>query len=163
LAQAINWFAFHEGLIDPKSSKVSDKILWGVVPAGPKEHFIHLGGMGMHISSYTKNKDAALDFIKWFNTPEIQQKWAKAGGFSGHLSVLNSPEFLTYRPWNAQYKETLPHLKDFWNVPEYAKMLDLQEKTLNATVVNDGDSKEALDKIAKGQQQILEDAGYPTS
>ena len=39
-------------------------------------------------------------------------------------------------------------------------MLDLQEKTLNAAVVNQMDAKAALDKIAKGQQQILSDAGY---
>ena len=160
VAQAINWFAFHAGLVDPKSSKVADKIIWGVVPAGPKAHFAHLGGMGIHISSYSKNKDAALDFIKWFHTQEVQKKWAQAGALTANLPILNSPEFVTYEPWNQTFKETLPLLNDFWNLPEYAQMLDLQEKTLNASVVNQTDAKAALDKIAKGQQQILSDAGY---
>jgi multiple sugar transport system substrate-binding protein len=160
VAQSINWFAFHAGLVDPKSSKVADKLIWGVVPAGPKAHVAHLGGMGIHISSYSKNKDAALDFVKWFHTTEVQKTWAQAGALTANLPILNSTEFVAYEPWNQSFKETLPLLNDFWNLPEYAKMLDLQEKTLNAAVVNDTDAKTALDKIAKGQQQILEDAGY---
>ncbi|TME99158.1 MAG: extracellular solute-binding protein [Chloroflexi bacterium] len=160
VAQAINWFAFHAGLVDPKASKVADKIIWGVVPAGPKAHVAHLGGMGIHISSYSKNKDAALDFVKWFQTQEVQKKWAQAGALTANVTILNSPEFVSYEPWNQTFKETLPLLRDFWNLPEYARMLDLQEKTLNAAVVNQTDAREALDKIAKGQQSILEDAGY---
>jgi len=160
VAQSINWFAFHTGLIDPKASKVADKLLWGVVP-GAEKHFVHLGGQGLHLSAYSKNQDAAKEFMKWFYAEEQQVKWAKGGGFTAHVKVLNSPEFLTYFPWNDKFKETLPLLKDFWNLPEYAKMLDLQEKTLNSSVVNDTDSKEALDKIAQGQQAILMEA-YPS-
>jgi hypothetical protein len=40
-------------------------------------------------------------------------------------------------------------------------MLELQEQTLNSAVVNDTDTKEALDKIAQGQQDILM-AAYPS-
>ena len=95
------------------------------------------------------------------------------GGPARHLKLMSSQPFSTGvlyvvygpdpNPPTGSYdeaKETLPLLNDFWNLPEYAKMLDLQEKTLNAAVVNQTDAKAALDKIAKGQQQILSDAGY---
>ena len=62
---------------------------------------------------------------------------------------------MTYYPWNQGFKDTLPLLRDFWHMPEYAKLLDLQEKTLNAAVVNETDAQEALDKIAQGQEEIL--------
>ncbi len=161
VAQSINWIAFHPGLVDPNSSKVGDKIGFAVAPGTSKAHFVCLGGQGLQVSNYSKNKDAVLDFVKWFWTEETQTKWAKGGGLTAHLKVLNSPEFDTYFPWNNVFKQTLPLLRDFWHVPEYAKMLELQEQTLNSAVVNDTDTKEALDKIAQGQQDILM-AAYPS-
>src|SRR4029079_16686125 len=117
-------------------------------------------GQGLHVSNYSKNKDAVLDFIKWFWTEDGQRLFAKGGGLTAHLKVLNAPAFDSYFPWNPQFKQTLPLLRDFWHVPEYPKMLELQEQTLNAAVTGDTDAKAAVEKIAQGQEAILK-AAYP--
>lgn len=159
IAQMINWYAFHNALIDPKSSKVVDKVGFAVVPKA-EQRVASIGGMGLHVSSYSKNIDQVLDFIKWVESAEGQMLWTKGGGFTARLSILNSPEYPTYYPWNEAYRQTVPLVRDFWNVPEYAKLLEIQNKTLHEAVVNNLDSKQALDEIARGQQQIFDDAGY---
>ena len=67
----------------------------------------------------------ALNFIKWFQTPEAQKKWAQLGGVPARNDVLNSPEFLEAQPYNQVFTESVPRLKDFWNLPEYAKLLNV--------------------------------------
>jgi multiple sugar transport system substrate-binding protein len=116
--------------------------------------------MGVSISKYTTNKDAAFQYLKWLMSKETQQKWAQGGGFTGSVAIMNSPEFDTYAPYNKAFKETIPLVKDFWNVPEYAKMLEVQQEYLNLAITGQMDAKEALDTIADKQQQILCEA-YP--
>ena len=62
--------------------------------------FVPLGGMGMHISKYApaERQAEALNFIKWFEQPEIQKKWAAAGGVPSRKDALASPEFLEAAP-----------------------------------------------------------------
>ena len=123
------WIAAMGGLLDPKSSglgKTKEDILKKLAfPHLPKQDTdkVPLGGMGLHISKYIpEDKQAeALNFIKWFQTPEAQKKWAQLGGVPARNDVLQSPEFLEAQPYNKVFTESVPRLKDFWNLPEYAK------------------------------------------
>jgi multiple sugar transport system substrate-binding protein len=96
------WIAAMGGLLDPKSSKLGKtkgqilkKLAFAPLPKQDTDR-VPLGGMGLHISRYIpKAKQAeALNFIKWFQTPEAQKKWAELGGVPARNDVLNSPEFL---------------------------------------------------------------------
>ena len=54
---AMNYFAFFPAVINPEVNKIShDKSGFFIAPAGPKGHYISIGGQGMSISSYSKNK-----------------------------------------------------------------------------------------------------------
>ena len=81
-------------------------------PRCPKQDadVVPLGGMGMHVSKYAPAEDQAeaLNFIKWFEQPEIQKKWAAAGGVPSRKDALASPEFLEANPWNKVYAESVP-------------------------------------------------------
>ena len=83
--------------------------------------------MGLHVSKYipAEKQAEALNFIKWFQTPEAQKKWAQLGGVPARNDVLTSPEFLEAQPYNKVFTESVPRLKDFWNLPEYAKLLNV--------------------------------------
>jgi ABC-type glycerol-3-phosphate transport system substrate-binding protein len=130
------------GLLDPKSSslgKSKDAILKKLAFAPlPKEDTdkVPLGGMGLHISRYIpKEKQAeALNFIKWFQTPEAQKKWAQLGGVPARNDVLNSPDFLEAQPYNKVFTDSVTQLKDFWNLPEYAKLLNVHSTQVNAAI-----------------------------
>ena len=86
----------------PKSSKLGKtkeeilkKLAFAPLPKQDTDK-VPLGGMGLHVSRYIpKDKQAeALNFIKWFQTPEAQKKWAQLGGVPARNDVLESPEFL---------------------------------------------------------------------
>jgi multiple sugar transport system substrate-binding protein len=159
------WIAAMGGLLDPKSSglgKTKAEILkkLAFAPLPPQDtNKVPLGGMGLHISRYIpKEKQAeALNFIKWFQTPEAQKKWAQLGGVPARNDVLKSPEFLDAQPYNKVFTESVPRLKDFWNLPEYAKLLNVHSTEVNAAISGTESPDAALDKLASEEQAILDE------
>src|SRR5829696_3082125 len=161
------WIAAMGGLLDPKSSKLGKskeeilkKLAFAPLPKQDADR-VPLGGMGLHISKYIpEEKQAeALNFIKWFQTPEAQKKWAQLGGVPARNDVLASPEFLEAMPWNFVMKDSVPRLRDFWNLPEYAKLLNVHSTQVNAAISGTQEPKAALDKLAADEQAILDESG----
>jgi multiple sugar transport system substrate-binding protein len=160
------WIAAMGGLLDPKSSglgktkaEILKKLAFAPLPKQDTDK-VPLGGMGLHISRYIpEEKQAeALNFIKWFQTPEAQKKWAQLGGVPARNDVLKSPEFLEAQPYNHVFTESVPRLKDFWNLPEYAKLLNVHSTEVNAAISGTESPDAALDKLASEEQQILDDS-----
>src|SRR4051812_6965761 len=162
------WIAAMGGLTDPASSKLGktkDEILKKLAFAPlPKQvtDKVPLGGMGLHVSKYipAEKQAEALNFIKWFQTPEAQKKWAQLGGVPARNDVLNSPEFLEAQPYNKVFTESVPRLKDFWNLPEYAKLLNVHSTEVNAAISGTEKPDAALDKLANDEQAILDESGH---
>jgi multiple sugar transport system substrate-binding protein len=46
-----------------------------------------------------------------------------------------------------------------WNVPEYAKLIDIENTNVNAALNGAEDPADALDKIATEQQAVLDSGG----
>ena len=162
------WIAAMGGLLDPKSSelgdtreKILDKLAFAPLPKQETDK-VPLGGMGLHVSRYIpEEKQAeALNFIKWFQTPEAQKKWAQLGGVPARNDVLESPEFLETQPYNKVFTDSVPRLKDFWNLPEYAKLLNVHSTQVNAAISGTEAPDAALDKLAKDEQAILDASGH---
>jgi multiple sugar transport system substrate-binding protein len=153
------WFGFGPAFIDPAGCKESANLAYALVP-GESKHFISLGGMGMHVSAYSQNQEAALAFLKWVESKDVQTKWGTVGGFSARTSVLASDAFKNATPYNPTFSEAYQYVKDFWNVPEYNQLLQIQGEQLNLAITGQADPKSALDTIASEQQRILDEA-YP--
>ena len=158
-ASATIWFGFGAAFVDTKGCKNAANLAYAAAP-GEKVHLTSLGGMGLHVSSYTKDKANALAYVKWFESKDTQLAWAKLGGFSARKSVLASPIFTGAAPYNPAFADAYQHVKDFWNVPEYNAMLQTEMENLNLAVTGQKATKDALDTIAKKQQDILDEA-YP--
>jgi multiple sugar transport system substrate-binding protein len=161
------WIAAMGGLLDPKSSELGksreailEKLAFAPLPPQETDK-VPLGGMGLHISRYIpEEKQAeALNFIKWFQTPEAQKKWAQLGGVPARNDVLQSPEFLETQPYNQVFTDSVPRLKDFWNLPEYAKLLNVHSTQVNAAISGTEEPDAALDKLAAEEQAILDESG----
>src|SRR3954452_19051162 len=163
-----NWIAAMGGLLDPASSKLGkskDEILKKIDFATlPKQDTdkVPLGGMGLHVSKYipADHQAEALNFIKWFQTAEAQKKWAELGGVPARNDVISSPEFLEAQPYNQVYTDSVPRLKDFWNLPEYAKLLNVHSTQVNAAISGTQKPDAALDKLAADEQAILDESGH---
>jgi multiple sugar transport system substrate-binding protein len=164
---AFNWIAALGPLLDPKDSKLGktraailDKLGFATLPKEVTD-VVPLGGMGMHVSKYvpSDHQAEALNFIKWFERPDIQLKWAAAGGVPSRKDALASQEFLGSAPWNRVYAESVPRLRDMWNVPQYAKLVNIENTNVNAAVNGVKSPQAALDTIASEQQKVLDASG----
>lgn len=150
------WYGFGGAFTSPDSCGTADNIGFAVVP-GEEEHFISLGGMGVSVSAYSENQEAALDLVAWLQSDDVQLRWAAEGGFPARLSILQSDEFLNAAPYTPSFAEAYLLVKDFWNLPEYNEMLGIQQEYLNLAITGQMDAQEALDIIAEDQQAILDE------
>ena len=164
---AFQWIAAAGGLLDPAQStlgasedEILDKLGFATLPTQDAD-VVPLGGMGMHISAYApaERQAEALNFMKWFEQEDIQKKWAAAGGVPARTDALESPEFLEAGPFNQVYADSVSRMRDMWNVPEYAQLIDIENTNVNAALNGAKDPEEALDDIAEQQQQVLDSSG----
>ena len=153
------WYGFGGAFTSTDSCAEADNIGFAVIP-GAEEHFISLGGMGISLSTYSENPDAALALIAWLQSDDVQLRWAREGGFPGRVSILESDDFLNSAPYAPSFAEAFQLVKDFWNLPEYQEMLGIQQEYINLAITGQMDAQEALDEIALEHQDIL-DENYP--
>jgi multiple sugar transport system substrate-binding protein len=159
VAMAMDWYTFFPALTDPAKNALAAKTGFFVSPAGPAGHFISLGGQGASISAYSKHVDDAKKFLAWFSKEETQKKWASMGGLTSNLKVLQSPDFTKATPYNPQFAESAPLLRDFYNNPKYAELLESTQKHWNAAVTGQETPQAAMDAVAQEHTQILKSAG----
>jgi len=158
VAMMMNWFAFWPGMY--KDENVGgDKIGFFVNP-GQNIEASTLGGQGMSVVANTDNMDGALAYIKWFAQPEVQKKWWALGGYACHNAVLNDPAFKDSQPFAADFLVAMGGVKDFWQEPAYASLLQAMQKRLHDYVVADqGTAQEALDQLIADWTEIFEEEG----
>jgi multiple sugar transport system substrate-binding protein len=160
-AMAINWYYFFFVHADPKINPYADKMGYDVLPGqkGPDGEFrrgISVGGQGLSISAYSKNVEEAWKFLEWFMTTDIQWKWVEIGAQTGRVDVLTDPRYVTTKPWNATFPESMKYVQDYWHLIEYPQLLDIYQKYVSLAVSGEMDPKEALDAVAAEHQPILD-------
>lgn len=129
-------------------------------PAGPAGQFAQLGGQGISVVANSDNKEAALEYIKWFAQKDVQQKWWDVGGASAMRSVVEAPGFASSQPYAQTFLDSMAIVKDFWAEPSYASLLlPMQQRVHNYVVAGNGTAKEALDGLVKDWDEVFTDEG----
>lgn len=154
-------FAFIWPGVNADPNVGGDKSGYFANPAGPGgKQFAQLGGQGISVVANSDNKDAALDYIKWFAQPEVQAKWWKLGGYSALNAVVNDPSFATSQPYAQTFLDSMAIVKDFWAEPSYASLLQASQKRFHDYVVaGQGTAKEAMDGLAADWTAVFKDEG----
>ena len=122
-----------------------------------------LGGQGLSIINFISDerKAAMQDFITWFAAEKNQAQWAALGGYTCNSNVLQTDTFLKAQPFNPAFAETMTFVKDFWNIPIYAQLLQVTQTQFSKFIVEgQGTAKETMDTIAVEQDKILKEGGY---
>ncbi|MFK5977376.1 MAG: extracellular solute-binding protein [Rhizobiaceae bacterium] len=166
LALNIQWIGFAESAINPETSKVAGNIAFASMPGlkkadGSIDRSSNIGGQPFVIMTWTDGQKIkeAVDFVKWWLSPEIQHQFAAAGGQSAIKSVYNDPKYVTYRPWNRTWAKGLEWQKDVWHIPQFFELLVQQQEQFDLAITGKQDAKSTMENIAKFQQSLLEDAG----
>ena len=156
VAMQMNWFAFFPGIA--KDEDVGGDRSGFFVNPPQNIAASTLGGQGISVVSYSDKKDMALEYIKWFANPEVQKKWWALGGYSCHKAVLEDPGFAGTAPFAADFLKAMSGVKDFWQEPTYAELLQSMQKRVHDFVVADqGTAQEALDKLIVDWVEVFED------
>ena len=158
VAMQMNFIAFFPGISkDPQVG--GNKSGFFAMPKGDKQ-FAQLGGQGISVVKYSDKQAAALEYIKWFAQPSIQQRWWDAGGATTHLSVLNKPDFAKSTSYAPVYLESMKIVKDFWAEPSYAQLLlAMQNRVHSYVVAGKGTPQEALDALLTDWTEVFKDDG----
>ncbi|WP_406565994.1 ABC transporter substrate-binding protein [Allitabrizicola rongguiensis] len=153
---AFTWPGFE---VDPNVG--GGKTGYLVNPAGPDgKRFAQLGGQGISVVSYSEKQADALEYIKWFAQPDVQEKWWSMGGFSTLRSVVENPSFAKSQPYAQTYLDSMAIVKDFWADPSYATLLqDAQKRFHDYVVAGNGTAQEALDGLVQDWTTVFEDDG----
>ena len=157
VAMQMNFFAFFPGI--SKDENVGDVTGFFVNPSQNVAASV-LGGQGISVVAYSDKQDLALEYIKWFAQPEVQAKWWALGGYSVHKAVLEAPGFADTAPFAADFLTAMSEVKDFWQEPTYAELLQATQKRFHDYIVADqGTAQEALDKLVEDWTEVFEDDG----
>jgi len=168
VAMLQGWWGGMSGLFDParsslgqSQSQIGQRLgffnLPGETYQGSTSRWTPLGGDGLAISAYAPAADqaAVLDFARWFLTPEVQTLWYQAGGGTVSKSVLSSQDFQGAEPWYPLVGESYTLIKDFWNIPEFSRMLPVLTDTIHDSMLGRIAPQPALDAVARAQAAIL--------
>ena len=135
--------------------------LVSMVGGGDEAFARALGGQGISIVSYSKNKDEAMKFLEWFIRDDVQKKWAELGGYTCSQAVLKSEKFQNATPYNKAFYDTMFMVKDFWAVPEYAELLTaINTRAYPFIIGGEGTAKDVLDATAADWNATFKKYGY---
>ena len=143
---------------DPKVG--GDKIGFFVNP-GEKVAASTLGGQGISVVSYSDNQEDALQVHQVVRAARRAEEVVGARRLLDRQVGAARPRTSRRpRPYAADFLTAMGQVKDFWQEPAYAELLQAMQKRVHDYVVADqGTAQEALDLLVKDWTEIFEDEG----
>ncbi|MBV1903535.1 MAG: sugar ABC transporter substrate-binding protein [Marinosulfonomonas sp.] len=163
-AQAIAVIGAWGGLENPEKSAVVGKINAALIPAGPTGgqatsagHWV--GGVPKNISA--ERQEAAMTFLDWFQSKEVQVAYVQAGGVPvrgdlGNSSLAGDERYRFIDAYSANAANAVMGLP----VAQAAEISDTVALNLNRAVIGELSVSEALNSAADGIETIMKREGY---
>jgi multiple sugar transport system substrate-binding protein len=151
-----NWSYVFKVAQDKTASTVVDKV--GVVPLPHfpnKKSAACLGGYQYGVNASSKNKEAAIEFVRWMSSPETQLRFATTLGLCPtRAAVLDQPQIAQDQPFMPQLKSVFIGAIPRPVTPKYPQVsLVLQSEISRA--ITTGDVKAALQAAKEKIQAIV--------
>jgi multiple sugar transport system substrate-binding protein len=151
-------------LENPNASRFAGKFGYAVAPAGPSGPRPETSAHLLAISSLSRKRDAAWQFLEWMTSKSNNQPWIFAGGAAFRESMYKDPAIIAKYPQYTLFKQIL----DLGN-PDYvprikpsAEIMTRLGEELSAALVG---VKPVGDALAAANQEvaaILKRNGYKT-
>jgi multiple sugar transport system substrate-binding protein len=155
-AMALFWPGAAGFVKDPSKSRVADQVGFALSPNNSSL----LGGWAMGINKHSKNKEAAYLFISWLTSPEIQVKYARAGGGPTRKSILYNEELVKDYPWFPVIAENLAVAKPFPHIPETEEIIRYCYEAGNDVVTGVKTPELASEELNNRTEKLLDKHGY---
>ena len=161
------WGTFGAALEDAKQSKVVGKMAYAPVPGvkdpatGKIRRAAMYGCQGSAITAFSKHKKEAWQYLQWLTSKETQKALLddpKSAFVSARKDLLEYTK--SRNPRNKATLDSTPFVHDFWNNPEYSRLLDVAQRELNSAWIGAKPAQDALDTAAREIQKILDTSPY---
>jgi len=166
IAMVAEWSVREPIYADPNRSRVVGKFATEIFPHKEGVKSVPpLGGWVMGINTYTKQKDLAWDYIKWFTSQETHKKFVLLGGPPSRLSTMQDPEVLEKVPWAKTIYETqsLTFADCRPRIPESFRIIDTVGLHVSEALEGQVSIEAAMQKTSQEIGELLKQAGYKVS
>lgn len=136
---------------DDESSTVTGKNALAVMPGG---HGLS-GSWSWGIPISSRNPDAAWEFIKWVESPEIAMRRALGGGLPAQEAPYKNEEFLTKYPWTPLALEMIATGEGLPGVTKQAQLVEIVGRQLSEVVSGAKTAQEGMDAAAEELKELL--------
>ena len=164
------WWWAYSSMINPKSSVLNeDQVAFTGLPTYQGRSVTYAISMPFSISKYSKNQEAAWEFLKWLSNPKMDKANATVREVGGktiinnvvtHTANLKDPEVNAANA-NIQMAawESLKESDIMPQIPEWPEIGDILSAAI-AEAAAGGDVKELMTAAAERTEKLLKRAGY---
>lgn len=143
-------FILSNGENDPNSA-VKGKGAVATMPGGTGL----TGAWSWGIPTSSPNADAAWEFIKWVESPDVAMRRALGGGVAAQKAPYDNPDYPAKYPWMAQVKDLIATGKGLPAVTKQATLVEIVGRHLSEAVTGGKPAQEALDAAAEELKDLL--------
>jgi multiple sugar transport system substrate-binding protein len=140
-----NWSYVYTIAQDPKVSSVVGKVGVAPLPHFPGGHSAAcLGGYQYGVNASTRNRDAAIDFVRWMSSPATQLHFATELGLAPtRPAVFDEPTLAKSQPFMHKLKSVFIGATPRPVTPKYPQVTLVLQSSVSRALV-DGNVKRAL-------------------
>jgi multiple sugar transport system substrate-binding protein len=153
------WTGWCRQTDDPARSRVVNKIGFDVPPK-KVNRVAKLGLFMAGIAASAPHKTEALEFLKWLSRPDIQIRFARAGGTPFKMSAFRDEEARTKSRWLDATLQALTLGVPSPRTSDWSKVEDILGTELNKALLEKGNAKQHLDAATAEATAFLKSAGY---
>ena len=104
-------------------------------------------------------RSQAWNFIEWFMQEPQQLEYTKTAK-TALKSIIQNPDWKARNIENKLFSEALEDVNDYWQLPEYIKLLEIYQQEIISAIQGRKSPKLALSIAARRQELVLLKAGY---
>lgn len=146
---------------DAAKSQVAGRMGYTVCPAGPRTHAPVSGAWTIGVPSTLPDDraKAALDFMTWLLSKEVQLKWGRAGGVITRSDVLDELAQDPKMEAMKAVRDSLPYIVQNTRYVFAQQLLQSTEINLSKVVSGSVSPKAGLDTIAADLKKAVAESG----
>jgi multiple sugar transport system substrate-binding protein len=152
--------------LDPNRSGIAEKFGSAVIPATEGLKPVPpVGGWVMGLSKYSKQKDLAWDYTKWFTSVDIHKKFVVAGGPPSRYTAFQDSELVSKFPWFKHIEESaaMAYADCRPRIPESFEIISTVGLYVSRALTGEMSAEEAMGKANAEISDLLKKGGYNMS
>lgn len=145
----------------PPDPEVGKQLWMGLCPKGKVRRAPLMGGLGLVVPAYSRNKKAAAEYVKWFNSKNVQMNLIiQNGGQPCRTSAWNWNLYLDKQGYLKSRMENIPVAAIRPQIPEYPEFDGIIGLQMSRALIGELTPEKAMDIAQEKIFKMMKEAGY---